>query len=219
LFHDKTFWYRTSMDNPSRSERTRNAAIQAALAIIARDGPGRLTLDAIARESGISKGGLTHQFPTKRAVLQALLDRQIEHFDAFSRAYAAQHGAGQQPRLAAQIATMREAIARPDSVAVAILGAAAEDPSLLAATRKTDLEVVAAIKAEAADPDLALVRWMAARGLILSSLLGNCPLLEEERARLFERLLDDRRWSSVGRTKTRTGRASPAREAKRRKEK
>ena len=46
------------MDNPSRSEKTRNAVIQAALAIIARDGPGRLTLDAIARESGISKGGL-----------------------------------------------------------------------------------------------------------------------------------------------------------------
>jgi AcrR family transcriptional regulator len=217
LFHDKTFWYRTSMDNPSRSERTRNAAIQAALAIIARDGPARLTLDAIARESGISKGGLTHQFPTKRAVLQALLDRQIEHFDAFSRTYTAEHGADlRQPRLAAQIATMREAIARPDSVAVAILGAAAEDPSLLAATRKTDLEAVAAIKAEAADPDLALVRWMAARGLILSSLLGNCPLSEEERARLFERLLDDRQWPSVARAKTRPSRASPARKAKRR---
>lgn len=207
------------MDNPSRSERTRNAAIRAALAIIARDGPARLTLDAIARESGISKGGLTHQFPTKRAVLQALLDRQIEHFDAFSRAYTAEHGAERHPRLAAQIATMREAIARPDSVAVAILGAAAEDPSLLAAMRKTDLEAVAAIKAEAADPDLALVRWMAARGLIFSSLLGNCPLSEKERVRLFERLLDDRQWPSAARAKTRPGRTSPARKTRRRKEK
>jgi hypothetical protein len=36
------------MDNASRSERSRNVALDAALVIIARDGPGRLTLDAIA---------------------------------------------------------------------------------------------------------------------------------------------------------------------------
>ena len=57
------------MENAARSERSRKAAIQAALTIIARDGPGRLTLDAIARESGISKGGVMHQFRTKEAVL------------------------------------------------------------------------------------------------------------------------------------------------------
>lgn len=43
------------MDNASRSERSRNVALDAALVIIARDGPGRLTLDAIARESGLPK--------------------------------------------------------------------------------------------------------------------------------------------------------------------
>jgi Bacterial regulatory proteins, tetR family len=48
------------MDNATRSERSRNVALDAALVIIARDGPGRLTLDAIARESGLSKGGVMH---------------------------------------------------------------------------------------------------------------------------------------------------------------
>ena len=62
------------MDNPTRSERTRTAAIQAALAILERDGPGKLTFDAISRESGISKGGLMHQFRTKGDVLNALMD-------------------------------------------------------------------------------------------------------------------------------------------------
>src|SRR5438445_7766724 len=115
------------MDNTSRSERTRNAAIQAALAIIARDGPGRLTLDAIAQESGISKGGLTHQFRTKEAVLKALLEHQIEYFQDFSRKYLGEHGSSQaEPHLAAQIATLREAIAQPHSVAFALLGAATQ---------------------------------------------------------------------------------------------
>jgi AcrR family transcriptional regulator len=77
------------MDNATRSERSRNAVLEAALAIIARGSPGRLTLDAITRESDISKGGLIHQFRTKEAVLEALLQRQTEHFEDFA----------QQPRL------------------------------------------------------------------------------------------------------------------------
>lgn len=204
------------MDNPSRSEKTRNATIQAALAIIARDGPGRLTLDAIARKSGISKGGLMHQFPTKRAVLKALLEHQIEHFDTFGRKYRAEHGAAHaEPHLAVQIATMREAIAGPDPVASAILGAMAEEPGLLTVTREIDARNVAAIKAEAADPELALLRWVAARGLVLAALLGTCPFSDAERGRLFDRLLDDRQWSAPSRIGTRTGRASPRRKARR----
>src|SRR6266436_1598840 len=80
---------RNDMDNVTRSERSRKAALQAALTIIARDGPGRLTLDAIARESGLSKGGLMHQFRTKEGVLKALLERQMAHFEEFSTRYRA----------------------------------------------------------------------------------------------------------------------------------
>jgi len=172
------------------------AVIQAALAIIARDGPGRLTLDAIARESGLGKGALMHQFRTKEAVLKALLEHQIDYFADFSRAYMAEHGAGQsEPRLAAQIATLRETLVEPHSVAFTIFGAVGQDPGLLAITRESDAEALAAITAEAKDVDLALLRWEAARGLAVSALLGFCPLGEEERDRLFERLLDESRWS------------------------
>jgi len=185
------------MDNTSRSERTRSAVIQAALAIIARDGPGRLTLDAIARESGISKGGLMHQFRTKQAVLRALLDHQIAYFEDFSRRYMVAHDDAPQPNLAAEIATSRETIAKPHSVAMALFSAVAEEPGLMSVTRASDAQKIAAIKAEADDPDLAVLRWSAARGLALTSLLGLCPLAKAERERLFERLLDDRQWSTL----------------------
>lgn len=186
------------MDNATRSERSRNAALQAALAIIARDGPGRLTLDAIARESGISKGGVMHQFRTKEAVLKALLERQVEHFEEYGRRYLAESGATQpEPQLATQIATAREAITQPHSVAFAVLAAVAERPGLLAGTRRIDGGNAEKIKAEAADPDLALLRWAAARGLALTALFGMCPLSKQERERLFERLLDSRQWSAL----------------------
>lgn len=185
------------MDNSARSERTRLAVMDAALAIIARDGASRLTLDAIARECKISKGALTHQFHSKEAVLKALLERQVRHFDAFFDRYMAEQTDGRaQPRLAAQIATAREALASPHSVAFAMLGAVAQEPGLLAVTRDVDASKLDAIRAEAADPDLAVLRASAATGLVLSALLGLSPLQPEERERLFERLLDDSRWPS-----------------------
>lgn len=185
------------MENTARSERSRNAAIQAALTIIARDGPGRLTLDAIARESGISKGGVMHQFRTKGAVLKALLDHQIEYFAKFSEDYLAELGSAQpEALLSAEIATLREVATNQRSVAFAIVGALAEQPDLLSVTREGEIEKIERIKAEATDPDLAMLRWAAARGLGLSALFGLYALSEEDRARLFERLLDNRQWEA-----------------------
>jgi AcrR family transcriptional regulator len=183
------------MDNTTRSERSRNAIIQAALAIIARDGPRRLTLDAIARESGISKGGLMHQFRSKEAVLKALLEYQTEYFEKFSQDYMAQvSAASPEAHLATQIAVAREAVTTQQSVAFAILGAISEEPGLLSAFKEIDAKKIAAIKAEAADPELAMLRWYAAKGLLLTALFGLCPLSDEERQRLFERLLDSKQW-------------------------
>ncbi|WP_257166626.1 TetR/AcrR family transcriptional regulator [Bradyrhizobium sp. SRS-191] len=183
------------MDNPSRSERSRKAALTAALTIIARDGPGRLTLDAIARESGLSKGGLMHQFPSKEAVLRALLEQQFSHFDEFASKFRTEAGeAGGQSELATQIAISRELIAQQYSVAQAMLGALAQEPSLLADARAKDAERLAEIRGEADDAELAVLRWAAARGLALMAMLRVSPLEPAELDRLFARLLDDRQW-------------------------
>jgi AcrR family transcriptional regulator len=183
------------MDNATRSERSRNAALEAATRIIARDGPGRLTLDAIARESGLSKGGVMHQFRTKEAVLKALLERQMEHFEEFSTRYMAKVSeTSANPNLATQLATVREAATSPNSAALALVAAMVENPGLMVLPREREMKRVEAIKAEAADPDLALLRWAAARGLLLTSLFGMSPLGNDEHQRLFTRLLDDEKW-------------------------
>ena len=210
------------MDNASRSERSRNAALEAAIAIIARDGPGRLTLDAIARESGLSKGGVMHQFRTKEAVLKALLERQMAHFEEFSTAYMAKVSAtSANPNLATQLATVREAATSPNSAALALVAAMVENPNLMALPRGRETERMAAIREEAADPDLAMLRWAGAMGLLLSSLFGMSPLSNEEHQRLFARLLDDAQWTgleqSAAKRPAKSGAASAAKAASPRK--
>ncbi|WP_118182488.1 TetR/AcrR family transcriptional regulator [Paraburkholderia phosphatilytica] len=185
------------MDNPTRSERSRQAAIQAAFAILSRDGPGELTFETLSRESGISKGGLLHHFGNKHGILKALLAHQVEYFEQFSQAWLAKADPEMPERtLMSQLAIAREAINQPHSVALAIIAAMVEDPELLASTRKLDVKRVEALKEEADDVDLALVRWAAARGLIFIELLGLSPLPKKERDRVFDCLLDQSRWSA-----------------------
>jgi AcrR family transcriptional regulator len=208
------------MDNATRSERSRNAALEAAIAIIARDGPGRLTLDAIARESGLSKGGVMHQFRTKEAVLKALLERQMAHFEEFSTAYMAKVKTSANPNLATHLATVREAATSPNSAALALVAAMVENPRLMALPREREMERMAAIRAEATDPDLAMLRWAGAMGLLLSSLFGMSPLGKDEHQRLFARLLDDAQWTGLEQPATRAAKSeapSAAKAATRRK--
>jgi AcrR family transcriptional regulator len=54
----------------------RQKILDGAMRVAIRDGILALTLDAVAREAGISKGGLTHHFRTKDELISALL----EHF-------------------------------------------------------------------------------------------------------------------------------------------
>ena len=46
-----------------------------------RDGPQALTLDAVAAEAGVSKGGLLYHFASKRELLDAMLMGFLEEFD------------------------------------------------------------------------------------------------------------------------------------------
>jgi AcrR family transcriptional regulator len=178
------------MENAIRSERSRAAILKAALVVIARDGVHRLTLDAIARESGLSKGGVMHQFRTKDAVLKALLEQQMADFERYSEAFLA--GASSsvaEPTLAAQIVTIREVMDTPNLAALAILSILTTDQALRDAIVAIDAKKIAKIKAEAADPDEALLKWSAARGLLFTTMMGLSPFSKKERDRLFDRLL------------------------------
>lgn len=188
---------RSTMDNQTRSEISRKRAIDAAFTILARDGVGGLTFDSLSRESGISKGGLLHQFRTRQGVLCALLQHQKEQFEQIARDYMATEGASKaEPNLAAQIAIYRESINQPNSVARAVLAALVENPNLLDEMKMSDVQKMKTLQDEATDFDLSLLRYFAASGLAFHTLLGLSPLDDSARNRLFERLLDEGSWQA-----------------------
>lgn len=188
------------MDNYTRSEITRNKAIEAALVILERDGVSGLTFDALARESGISKGGLLHQFRTKNAVLEALAEYQSQYFQRVAQGYLAKEGASKvEPTLASQIAIYRESSNQPHSVARAVLATLISNPSpeLLERFRAQDAQALKKIAEESPDSDLALIRLLAASGLAFATLLGMSSLSRQDRERLYARLLDEQAWAGA----------------------
>ena len=52
--------------------------LDAAIRVVTRDGFAAMTLDAVAKEAGVSKGGLTHHFATKDALITAMLDHFVQ---------------------------------------------------------------------------------------------------------------------------------------------
>jgi AcrR family transcriptional regulator len=70
---------------PSQSKggaATRDKLLSAAIQIIITQGIERLTLDAVAREAVVSKGGLLYHFPSKEALIAGVITYLIDDFNA-----------------------------------------------------------------------------------------------------------------------------------------
>lgn len=61
---------------------TRQRLIDVAIGLLRTRGPNSFTLDLVAKESGVSKGGLLHHFPSKNALIEEVLHYLIHDFDA-----------------------------------------------------------------------------------------------------------------------------------------
>jgi AcrR family transcriptional regulator len=65
------------MPNSATPPRFNDTLLDAAEAVIFRDGIGSFTLDAVAAEANLSKGGLLHHFPSKHKLLESLVARTV----------------------------------------------------------------------------------------------------------------------------------------------
>jgi AcrR family transcriptional regulator len=167
------------MARPSR----RTELLDAAVAVVRRDGAAALTLDAVAAEGGVSKGGVLYHFASKRALIDGLLERWLDDFEARLDAGG--------DALTAYVRACDLSAADPDRTAseFGLLAGMIEEPRVLEATRERQAGWMERMLAGAPDPvDAWLVR-LAADGLWYSDLLGIAPPQGEDRRRLIERLV------------------------------
>jgi AcrR family transcriptional regulator len=157
---------------------TRAKLLDAASAVIRRDGPKAMTLESVAAQAGVSKGGLLYHFKSKRELLDALVDRWLQEFQDDIDA----HGEG---FVAGYVRASDTASAEDAS----LLAAFVADPETLTAVRERYVAWQDRVVTEGGDPVEATVARLAADGLWLADLLGLAPPRGELRRRVLAHLL------------------------------
>lgn len=166
---------------------TRTELLDAALAVVRRDGSQALTLDAVAAQAGVSKGGLLYHFKSKRQLLDAMVTRWMDQWEAEFEAAAATDGF-----TAAFVRTSHLGGAGQEERAaeVALLAALAAEPEVLAGVRERYAAWQDRVESGGSDPVDATVARLAADGLWLADLLGLAPPQGPLREAVLTRLLE-----------------------------
>lgn len=172
---------------PRKSSRER--ILDAAEEVVRSGGASHLTLEAAARKAGVSKGGLIYNFPSKKALLQGMIERLISRSQARQSARERQLPPGKGRVVKAYVlnAALRGTARKP--MRVALLAAAAHNPELLEPARVAYRTQFARFTAEGLRPELAGVIAFALDGMWLLDLFEMVPISRNEIARVIQELL------------------------------
>ncbi|WP_428561537.1 MAG: TetR/AcrR family transcriptional regulator [Solidesulfovibrio sp. DCME] len=169
----------------------RSQLLAAAAGIVVARGLAGLTLDLVAREAGLSKGGLIHHFPSKQALIEGLFLEMLAAFEA-GLAAAADH-----------VPTSRRRFTRAYVAAILtpcfgafdgkLLGACAlalcHDPAITGLWEGWLARQFSAYGEDPADVAGRLIRY-AADGMWLEMATEQAGCLPEDRRAVVARLLD-----------------------------
>jgi AcrR family transcriptional regulator len=177
-------------------KRADSMLLDAAEAVVARQGFANLTLDAVAAEAGMSKGGLLHHFRTKDRLVEGLVTRAAENWRAcWMGSYEnASEGPGRMTRgllkhCLSDAKSWTEQLRRSSS---AVFAALAQNPSLIEPMRTVYSDLHRRVAEDGLPPGVGEAVVTAIDGLWLYWVLGLVPvdqdLMNRLRAALEEML-------------------------------
>jgi AcrR family transcriptional regulator len=168
------------MERRKTTSQTIDLILTAAERVVLRGGVTRLTLEAVAREARLSKGGLLYHFATKEALIRAMIERLIQYCEqeiaqqqrndtapgGWTRAYV-------RKTVEPKSSYLGEAdFPKSKEVGAALIATAAINPKLLEPLRERFRVWQRAIECDGISPTRATVVRLAVDGLWLADVLG-----------------------------------------------
>lgn len=175
---------------------SRERMLNAAEIVVERQGIANLTLDAVAAEAGMSKGGLLHHFPSKDQLVEALVVRCAENWrsyymDAYART---SEGPGRMTRALVDhcLTDARAWTGQLRRSSASVFAALAQNPALIQPMRAVYHDLHGRIAADGLPPGVGETVVAATDGLWLDWVLGLVPvdqrLLDRVRGAIEEML-------------------------------
>jgi AcrR family transcriptional regulator len=157
----------------------RDKILVAAVEIAHENGAGNLSLDAVAARAGVSKGGLLYHFPSKAALMRAMVESFVARVEADLDETVRNGG----NLLAAFVCVTGEECAKPVPGAAGVLAAIAEDPDFLRPVKVFQRRLLDRLQQGGANADDVLIIYLALEGLRSLRLFDLDVLTEDEQKR------------------------------------
>ncbi|MGQ0627741.1 MAG: TetR/AcrR family transcriptional regulator [Phycisphaerales bacterium] len=187
------------------------AVLDAAEDVVLRRGIGKLTLETVARQAKLSKSGLIHHFPSKDALVEAMVARRVAEWKRdYEAAIASQPpGPGRVPRAflgmcLADAAKWTSPLRRSGLVLVAAL---VHDPRHVEPLRRIHREVAALIERDGLPPGVGEAVMLAVDGLWFDWIFGITEIVPRRLAAIHAALEQLTHPQPAGQTSARAPRA------------
>lgn len=167
----------------------REILIDAAEAIVNEHGVGALTLERVAADAGVTKGGLIYHYKTRDALLQALVERLIGKIEERYRAGAVARGNSVKGLLLAMIEDAFAMSAEEKTLMANLLAAVSSHPNQLGPVRQMYERMNGALADAGEHSGVALMISCAIDGLLFIELLDIQHFSAEQRQQVRDALV------------------------------
>ena len=173
------------------AEETRDLVFEACGRILRRDGLSHLTLERVADEAGLSKGGLLYHFPNKAALIEALFAYHNEKFEDRLAALAEEEGDDAGAWLRAYAKASIEQITEPGNASLYASLFAAEERYERAHALMRDKydDWQKRVEESGLDPQWSTLVRLAIDGMWFAEMHHYAPLDEARRAHIVDLIL------------------------------
>jgi AcrR family transcriptional regulator len=163
-----------------------DALLDAAERVAIRDGAVGLSIDAVAKEAGISKSRVVYDYKSKSGLLQALVERRLRIEDDRLRAAVDAHRDSPNPELNGRIAAARDTPDEDDrAIALTLCAAMSSEEPLQGVIRDMVGRDLDAVTGRARHASLAVVAYLALHGMMSLEYLDIHRWTETERTDLL----------------------------------
>ncbi|MDO6962322.1 TetR/AcrR family transcriptional regulator [Rhizobium alvei] len=163
----------------------RDGILDAAEELTREQGAAHLSLDAVARRAGISKGGLMYNFPSKDALIAAITERDLGRFESLLAEKAERIGEKPYATLLARIEATEEESPETLAKGACLTATLAQTPEHLGPIQKAYGDEMLRYAPETDGGRRARLAMIAVEGAFLLRGLGLMELSEDEWRLIF----------------------------------
>jgi AcrR family transcriptional regulator len=168
---------------------TKQRILVSANKIIAENGLDQFTLEAVAKDAGVTKGGLFYHFPTKDSLLESLIQASIDIFEC-----ELQDKLNSEPQRSGRFtrAYLKTCFSPSQKVSfnAGMLAAIASKPQLMAPIIEADKEWQRQMENDGIEPALAVALKLCGDGMWFDEFFGIQPMNHKLKPKILKTVLD-----------------------------